>query len=183
MAITVHTAGVTTVMIKAVYAATAPIELGQTRNYAEVTKEAFFLDVPGDANGGDDGPPIEIQYLGEIARIRVELTKWNTTAADLVRARVTGAIAGKLQGTLNVVGVKMFDQRDNPDAGNPDPRTIRILLSNANDNRNFNRCIPRMPIEIGRGTKYSTLICEFEAHKDVNGILYNADTADATEPS
>lgn len=182
MAMTVHTAGVTTVQIKALYngAGSGLLDLGQTRNYAEVTKEAFFLDVPGDANGGDDGPPIEIQYLGEIARIRVELTKYDTTTADIVRARVTGSTAGTYTGTGNVVGKKMFDVVS---SGTPDPRTMRVLLSNANDDRNFNRCIPRMPIEIGRGTKYSTLICEFEAHKDVNGILYNADVNGDTNPS
>ena len=44
--------------------------LGYTRNGADTTKEAYWLDVPGDENGGDDGPPIDVQYLGEIARVR-----------------------------------------------------------------------------------------------------------------
>jgi hypothetical protein len=165
----VQTAGVTTVFVKIAADTSAPLTLGQTRNYAEVTHEAFFLDVPGDANGGDDGPPIEVQYLGEISRVRCELTKWDKTTADVVRRR---SKAQTTAGTPGTAGTLMFGGTN----------VMRLLLNNANDVRNFNRAIPRMPIEIGRGTKYSTLVCEFECHKDSNGVLYNADAADATKP-
>ncbi len=169
MAMTVHTAGITTVKIKIASDSSLPLSLGQTRNYAEVTKEAFFLDVPGDANGGDDGPPIEIQYLGEICRVRVELTKYDNTVANLVRARLNGGTAG----TPGTAGSLMF-------AGT---NIVRLVLDNANDPRNFNRAIPRMPIEIGRGTKYSTLICEFECHKDSAGLLYDNTTSGTPIPN
>jgi hypothetical protein len=44
--------------------------VGYTRNGADLTTEGFWIDVPGDENGGDSGPPIEIQYVGEMARVR-----------------------------------------------------------------------------------------------------------------
>ena len=137
--------------------------LGYTRNFADVTKEAFWVDVPGDENGGDEGPPIEIIYLGEIARVRLELTKWDATVAAIVKARLSGGTAG----TPGSTGTAMF-------AGSKD---LRLLLNAANDPRNFPRAIPRGSIEIGRGSKYSTLVCEFECHKDGSGVLYNTTTS------
>lgn len=137
--------------------------LGFNRNYAEVRKEAFFLDVPGDENGGDDGPPIEIIHLGEICIIRLELTKYDLTVANVVRSRVDGAIAGQ----PTAAGTLMFN------GGGGGGSTMRLLLNTPVDPRNFPRVIPRNAIEIGRGTKYSTLVCEFEAHKDASGVLYN----------
>ncbi len=163
MAETVQVAGACQVRIATPSSAGGALQtLGFNRNQGDVRKEAFFLDVPGDQNGGDDGPPIEIIYLGETATIRLELTKYDLVVANIVRGRVDSAIAGRpaTPGTLMFSG----------------PNTMRLLLNAPNDPRNFPRCFPRMPIEIGRGTKYSTLICEFEAHKDASGVLYNAVT-------
>ena len=162
MAVAVQVAGACPVLIGTEGASIGSMNtLGYTRNSADVTKEAFWLDVAGDENGGDDGPPIEIQYLGEIARIRLELTKFDPTYADEVRARLAGGTAG----TLGTVGTLMFSSTS----------CMRLLLNAPNDPRNFPRCFPRQAIEIGRGTKYSTFICEFEAHA-LSGVLYNAVT-------
>lgn len=134
--------------------------LGYTRAGGEVRSQAFYIDVPGDENGGDQGPPIEIQYLGEIARIRLELTKWDTTVGQSIRSRLLGGT----EGTPGSAGTLMFSES----------KTVRVLISNANAPMNFPRCFLRGEWEINLGTKYSTLVLEFEAHKDANGILYNA---------
>lgn len=126
--------------------------LGYTRNGADSTNEAFWLDVPGDQNGGDDGPPIDIQYLGEIVRVRLELTKWNETVADKIRARVKGATAGAPAEVGTLMG--------------RDSKSVRLTIDAPNLPRNYPRAIPRMPIEMNRGTKFSTLVCEFECHRD-----------------
>lgn len=161
MAATVHVAGACEIKVKFPTAISGALtSLGYTRNMADVTKEAFWLDVPGDENGGDDGPPIEIIYLGEIARIRLELTKWDDTPANAIRARIDAATAG----TPTTPGTMAFSAT----------KAFRVLLNSANDPRNFPRVIPRSSIEIGRGTKYSSLILELEAHKDSSGVLYNA---------
>ncbi len=164
MAEVVSVAGACQVKISSPSVAAGALQvLGYNRNFADVRKEAFFLDVPGDQNGGDDGPPIEIIHLGEIAIIRLELTKYDLTVANVVRSRVDGATAGQ----PTAAGSLMFSV----------PNTMRLLLNAANDPRNFTRVVPRGAIEIGRGTKYSTLVCEFEAHKDGSGVLYNAVTS------
>lgn len=159
MAATVHVAGACLCQIATPYTGSL-VTLGYTRNMADVTKEAFFLNVPGDENGGDDGPPIEVLYLGEIARIRLELTKWDELIANAIRARVAGGTAG----TASTPGTMMSSA----------DKMIRVLLKSANIPRNFPFVLPRNAIEIGRGTKYSSLILELEAHKiPATSILYN----------
>lgn len=137
--------------------------LGYTRNGADTTKEAFFVDVPGDQNGGDEGPPIEIQYMGEIARVRLELTKWDGAVAALITCRVAGAT----DGTPSAAGTFMFAQS----------KFVRLIIDGSSAytslDINFPCAIPRMPIELNRGTKYGILVCEFECHKDASGVLHN----------
>lgn len=137
--------------------------LGYTRNGADETSEVHWLDVPGDQNGGDDGPPIEVQYMGEIRRVRLELTKWDTAVAALIKARVAGAT----DGIPATPGTMIFTQA----------KGFRLVLdgngSVANLDQNYIACIPRMPIEVNKGTKYATLVCEFECHKASNGTLAN----------
>lgn len=137
------------------------VSLGYTANAADVTREAFWLNVPGDENGGDDGPPIEIQFLGEIARIRLELTKWDIAVAAQIEARAQSFTSGQ-PGTA---GTLMF----------ADTQYFRLLLRTPTTPLNFPLAIPRGQIEINRGTKFSRLILEFECHKDGSdpGVLYN----------
>jgi hypothetical protein len=158
MAIAIQVAGLAEVYVEVGSTMTL---LGYTRNGAEVTKEGQWLDVPCDSNGGDEGPPADVQFLGEIARIRVELTKWDSTVANTVlkRSKAAAVTAGEPMDA----GTLMF-------ASN----AMRVCIKTANNPRNFPRAIPRQPVEINRGTKFSTLVCEFEAHKDANGVLYDA---------
>lgn len=159
MAATVNNAGLASIKIDAGSGLTL---LGYTRNGADVSEDAYMTDVPGDENGGDEGPPIEIQIMGETARVRLELTKWDTTVADLIRARVRAATAGTppTAGTMLFSGTKYF----------------RLLVHGVALPQNFPVAIPRAPIEINKGTKFATLVIEFECHKDSNGVLYNSTT-------
>ena len=146
--------------------------LGYTRNGADTSTEAFYEDVHGDANGGDSGPPIEVQFLGEIARVRLELTKWDSTVADNVASRSSAVAAGG--GTVDP-GTLLF--------ANGSLTMYRVLVWAPNMPINYPCCMVRAPIEVNRGTKFSTLVLEFEAHKDnVSGsstenTLYNQNTA------
>jgi hypothetical protein len=137
--------------------------LGFTRQGAEIRSQGFFIDVPGDQNGGDQGPPIEVQYLGEILRVRAELTKWDEAVAAKVRSR----LAAGTEGSPGTPGTLMFG----------DSKTIRVLIAPTTGAVNCPRCFIRGEWEMNKGTKYSTLILEFEAHKDANGVLYNASTS------
>ncbi len=143
--------------------------LGHTRNGVQYTEESFWGDVPGDENGGDEGPPVEVQYFGEIHRIRCELTKFDPAVA----AKVAGKVAGSTDGTPAASGTLIF-------ASTKYMRVLSTGTAPAGDvhARNYPFGIPRMPIELNAGTKFSTLVVEFEAHKipDQN-IMFNSSTS------
>ena len=139
------------------------VDLGYTRNGAEISFTGFFLDVPGDENGGDDGPPIDVQFVGETALIRIELTKYNATLANEVTARLKGGTAG----TPGTPGTLMFG----------DTKAWRLLINPTSGPINFLRAFPRNVIELNKGTRFSTLVVEFEAHKGAGGVLWNTNTA------
>ena len=48
-----------------------------------------------------------------------------------------------------------------------------IILDTTAGDRNFPRVFPRAPIEVNKGTRFSTLVMEFEAHEDGSGVLWN----------
>lgn len=157
MAAAVQVAGACLIQVNA----GAGIEsLGYSVNGVDATAEAFWIDVPGDENGGEQGPPIEIQFLGEIARIRMELSKWDSSVFAKVEARLKSATAG----TPSTPGTLVF-------ANSLD---MRLLLNATNFDRNFPRAIPRGAIEMNRGTRWARAVIEWECHKDATGVLYNS---------
>ena len=133
-------------------------DLGFSINGIQLIETVFESDVPGDQNGGEEGPPIDIQYFGQIDRIRMEFSKYDELVVDKIRARLRGGTAGIIgtAGTL-IAGTSVF---------------YRLLITPTNTPRNYVAAIPREPIEVNRGTKYSRLIMEWECH-GFNGTLWN----------
>ena len=129
------------------------LDLGYTRNGADITLEGYFVDIPGDQNGGDDGPPVDVQYLGEIARVRTELTKYDVAVALDVYERFPKSAAGV---PLNTPGTTLLFENTNG---------RELILSSTNRTMTFWEAFPRSPIELNKGTKFSTLVCEFECHQ------------------
>ena len=134
--------------------------MGYTRNGVDITMEAFFLDVAGDEFGGDDGPPVDVQYLGEVGRVRCEFTKYDITEVNNIFARKAGAAAGVVVNTPTNTLL-----RDDPGL------TKNLILTCAVGVYTFPYAIPRAPIELNKGTKFSTLVAEFECHAWA-GTLY-----------
>jgi hypothetical protein len=158
MPITVHNAGAALIKIQPYNGSLQ--ELGYTRNGADITTQGFFADVPGDQNGGDQGPPIDIQNFGEIAHIRLELTKWDQTVYNLLKARMVGATAG----TPPTSGNFMFQ-------GN---LYHRLVVAAVNLPRNFPCVAFREPFTKNFGTRFAVAIVEAIAYKHPEtGILYN----------
>jgi hypothetical protein len=138
--------------------------LGYTRNGADVTEEGFFIDVPGDENGGDAGDPIDIQYLGEMARVRIELTKFDTSVVDKVQARLNTA---KTRGEIGTPGFFIF----------LNDVAFRLLINSPNNPQNFLRAVPRAPTQRNMGVRFTMIVMEFDCYKNDNGVLYNSSTA------
>lgn len=137
-------------------------DLGYSINGVEIIETVFMSDVPGDQNGGDEGPPIDIQYFGQIDRVRMELSSYDQAVADKIRPRLLGGTAGLIgtAGTLIAAGTLYY----------------RLLISPTTLPRNYLSAIPREPIEVNRGTKFSRLILEWECYQ-VAGVLWNLITA------
>lgn len=130
-------------------------------------------DVPGDQNGGSEGPPIDIQYYGQIHRVRLEMSKYDKAVAEKLGARLLGGAAGVIgantPGSL-LAGGSLYH---------------RLLLKSTTtaggtSARNYVAAICRGAIEVNRGTRWSRLVMEFECHsRDVSGTitLWNTTTA------
>jgi len=161
MAETPHIAGAA--HIKVGTGAGAALEsLGYTDNGAQVTAQAYIEPIPGDENGGDAGPPIELNYLGETYRVRLELTKWDAAVADKIACRTRGGTAGTPTAAGTLIFANSYD--------------FRVLIHTTTTPFNFLRTVPSEPITINKGTRYSRLVLEFIAYKNASGVMYNAVT-------
>jgi len=141
--------------------------LGYTRDGVEIRLESRFLDVPSDDMGGEAGPPANVQYLGEIAVIRLELTKYDLTVADKLQ-RLNGLTAGQ----VGTPGTFIFSDSAQYE------KSFRLLIRSAVEENgvptpwNFPRAFLREAIEVNKGSRFTRLLAVFEAHAK-NGILYN----------
>jgi len=140
--------------------------LGYSVNGVEVELRGYFGDVPGDEHGGDQGPPIDVQYFGEIAIVRFEMSKYDSAIAAKCEPRLLGGTAGQ----PGASGTLMFG----------DEKVYRLLLYNTGGPLNFPRAFPRGSIEVNKGTVFSRYRMEWECHKDASGVLFNASTTGVT---
>lgn len=144
-------------------AANALEDLGITRSGVEITFHPYFLDVPTDTFGGDHGAPEDIQYMGQIAVIRMHFTKFDTAVGDKIRAMLYGGTAG----TIGTKGTLMRGQT----------KSYRLVLNCTTTPYNFPFMFFREPHEIGKGTKYSEWVVSGTAYENASGVLYNATVA------
>lgn len=135
-------------------------DLGYTMNGVEITENLYVGDVSGDENGGEEGPPIDIQYFGQVDVIRMLFTKWDEAVLNKIRAALAGGTAGTpgVSGTLYFQGAVSF----------------QLKINTANRPRIYRNVIFREPKEINKGTKHSRAMIVATAYKDANGILHSA---------
>lgn len=139
--------------------------LGYSINGVEITEEMLSEDVPGDQNGGEGGPPIDIQDFGHIARIRMELSVWDFTVAGRLRSKLNGVSQGVSPTPGSLIFANSYHFR------------LLILPVTAGDAMNFLVATPREPHVINLGTKFARLIFEWIAYPPVGGgTLWNTTT-------
>lgn len=140
--------------------------LGYTRNGVEITDNGYFLDVHTDLDGGDDGPPSDSQYLGGTCTIRMEFTKYD----DAVRAKIDTRLYGGTSGTNGAAGTLMIQGA----------KTFRVCIFTPTTPYNFPICMLRDPIDLNKGTKYSTLVIIATAYRNSStGVVRNSTTSGA----
>lgn len=141
-------------------------DFAYTADGVRVTQNPFYYQVPGDQNGGSDGPPIDLQILGETADITLDITKFDTTQMGYICSFINGGTSG----VVPTSGTLMFQEA----------KTFRVLIvptlnSVVTRPLNFPRCIVN-PVELNKGVKFTRPFLSFTAHKDDSGILFNATT-------
>ncbi len=133
--------------------------LGYTINGVEIEEMTFMSNIPSDEQGGTEGPPADIQHMGDLHYIRLELGQYFDTVLAKIRARLKGATEGAsiTPGTLIRCG----------------GYTFRVLLFAPNYVRNYVACIPRGAMRVNVGTQFSRALVEFEAYRNASGVLHN----------
>lgn len=139
--------------------------LGYTVNGAEMTMENIWEDVPGDQGGGEGGIPIDIQMFGQIARVHLEFSKWDT------------AVLTKLESCVNANGtLSTITAGKSPQPGSlifSNNAHFRLLISPPSQSsliRNYPIAIPREPHVVNVGTKWARLIMDWIAYPDITQI-------------
>jgi hypothetical protein len=133
--------------------------LGYTKRGADLRFESMSVDVPGDQNGGEQGPPIDIEYLGDIAHVRLELSKVDKAVRDKLMNRLKGGTAG----TPGAAGTLVFQ----------DSKAFRLVIDSPGDPYDFGRAtLVKTPHELNVGTLYQTVVFEFVCYKNAAGVLY-----------
>lgn len=137
--------------------------LGYSINGIQIRERVYTLDVPGDQNGGDEGPPIDRQYLGEVDLITMELSKYDVA----VFAKLTPKLLGGTAGQTATPGTLIFGAS----------KYYRLLLTGAAFTRNYiGATLIGEPIEFNAGTKFSRLRIEWECHA-ISGVKWNSTTS------
>lgn len=146
--------------------------LGWTIDGPDEEYEPFYAEVKGDQNGGQEGPPIEWQYLGELVHLRLELSRFNPAIFQKLQAIERGGTAG----VIGTPGDLMFGSG----------KYTRVLLNSPTSPVNFPTCIINRAT-YQRRTKYSQPTLEFTAAGltdgagvlvfGAGGILYNSSTS------
>lgn len=134
--------------------------LGYTQAGVEVDERPFMYDVHTDENGGDVGPPSDVQVMGEVHMIRMLFTKYDDAVLNKIRA----IVAGNAPGQPPTPGTLMFQ----------DTKFFRLLIHSTLRPRNYLRVFFREPKTLNKGTKHSQALVVAECHKDpTTGLLYN----------
>ena len=136
-------------------------DLGYTADGCEITEQIYTHDVPTDLFGGEQGPPTDVQYMGEVHVIRLNLTKYDELVVNKIRAGLATGTAGTIgvPGSLYVQGGFSW----------------RLLIGTPFRPRNYvNVIFGKEPKELNKGTKFSRTMVVATAYANSAGTLYNS---------
>jgi hypothetical protein len=149
-------------------------DLGTTRDGVAITSDGYFLDVKNDEMGGEAGPPVEIEFMGETAKIRVELTKYDPAIAKTLEDHCQCTTPG----VPAVPGTLMFASSTIQTASGG-AVGIKIACASVAAGaivRTYKRCVIHDAVEVNRGTKFSTFVLTFTAYFDGSALWTEAST-------
>ncbi len=137
--------------------------LGWSQDGIQIQEIPYITGIPGDQNGGSDGPPIEYQQFVSQHRIVLDLNKYSETVMAKVALRANPAAA-----ITQRVGQLLFCSA----------QYYRVLLTSFDSEgtvtfiRNYPYCVPFDPIDANYGSKYTRKQVVFTANT-IGGVLWN----------
>lgn len=142
-------------------------DLGYSADGVRITHRGYWLDVPSDREGGEAGPPRDVQFMGVEADIYCELTEFDQTQADKIMALLPGYTLGTWAdssiGTLVRTGSNL---------------TYRVLVNSTTVPFNYPTCVIRDAYEINKGTRHARLIFTAKAYRwGGSGLMFNNTTS------
>lgn len=140
--------------------------VGEQLDETQFQLRKYIHDVPGDSNGGPQGPPIEQQLLGQVYICEFNLSKFHPIIKQKLIEHAAAAEVGKF--SMAEVGSLLHKDRSfriviSPSKSNTiptnDPTTgdAHPYAGDNYDYYNFPCCTITDPVSWGQGTKFSAL--------------------------
>lgn len=171
MAIEVHVPGATLVKVGTGSGTPPALEdVGYTVNGVDIDEQGYYIDVHGDEHGGDAGPPIDVQWVGQVHILRMVLSKFDKAIVDKIRPGLRGKVAGEVLaadiGSLILAGGFSY-------------RVVLDAVATAYE-RDYLQCVFREPIVANYGTKHQICHLTAYAYRVASPASGNARIFDAT---
>ena len=140
-------------------------EWGYTEEGVMVREEMLTLNIPGDQNAGSEGNPIDIQDLGRVGHVHLEMSKFDPVVAQQVIAKAnTNGTSPVGQGVSPSPGVLLFS--------NSLYFRLLILPTNSAFIRNFLIAVPIEAYEMNISAKYTRFVSDWICSPPVGGGTY-----------
>ena len=142
-------------------------QLGRSINGVQVADNPFIVPVHSDTNGGEQGPPVDYQFLGKQGFLSCEMAQYNESIMDKVRARIpvnslnSGNAAVTFSAGMLLGCAGAF---------------FRVILYSPNWTRRYLGCIPIEPMQFNVGVIHSRHSIAFICNA-VNGVVYDSTVA------
>jgi hypothetical protein len=128
--------------------------LGYTVGGVNIIENVYHSDIQNDEDGGPEGPPADVQIMGQIDYVQLVLNKYDAAVWTVLCASTPGGT----QGLAPTPGTLMLQ------SGN----YWRLLLVGTNFTRNYTRVIIREPRQLSVGSKHSVAILTAQCFRDPN---------------
>lgn len=136
--------------------------LGRSVNGVQISDNPYFVPVYSDGNGGEQGAPVDYQYLGKQGYLAFDCSQYDDAVAAKIRDRIPVTatfVPGMLVGCASAF--------------------FKVILYGPNIRRRYLAAIPLEPIQFNAGVVHSRSNFAFICNS-LNGVIYDS-TVSAVE--
>lgn len=164
MAIAIHALGKCQILVNTGTSNALEV-LGYSEDQVQIEERVFRHDVHSDELGGPEGPPINVQKLGEIHSVSFSLINFDLAVYKKVAAKVHGGTYGEEVQSGTLMAANAFRLLLKP----------LIIVGGApteNEPRNYLAAFPFTGVQWRMGTKATAAPMVWECHQ-VSGVYFN----------